>query len=420
MTKEDYYEASLAICLLFILWQSRFRVSSSALEFIFSMMSSFFEVLFPAFSFLFPRSVYFLNKIVHKEIKSIVIDRVVCVKCHTVYPTSSAQQLNEKGDVIGTKNCSRKAFLRSTECGEPLLEQVGKNWRARKIYYSVDLKKSIQNLFQLQSFRQDLVLQKSVDGKIRDVVDGRIWSSPEWSEYLENQDNLALMMNFDFFSPFESRTRYSVGFLYLTVLNLKRGSRYKREHVIFLGVIPGPKEPSLHLNGYLHYFVKDLLELDKGTQISYQGQFFEIELKVRARLFCVTADLPAVRKVLAFLSCNADSGCSKCEAKKVEHFVQGKTKKDWSSEAGQPRTHTSVKEAGDAYKSCASENAAETLSTQTGIRYCVLSKLLYFNLILLHVIDPMHNLYLGVAKTMIQHFFEDEESSYVVDSTKKN
>eukprot|EP00733_Pompholyxophrys_punicea_P000930 Pompholyxophrys_punicea_v1_NODE_375_length_2103_cov_7.343750.p1 type:complete len:228 gc:universal NODE_375_length_2103_cov_7.343750:1306-623(-) len=226
----------------------------------------------------------------------------------------------------------------------------------------------------MESFRKDLVVSKSMDGKLRDIVDGRVWSSPEWSGYLSDSQNLALMLNFDFFSPFETRTRYSVGFLYLTVLNLKRQSRYKRENVIFLGVIPGPSEPKLHINGYLQYLVEDLIELDKSIPVKYTGQVFSLDLRVRARLFCISADLPAIRKVLAFMSCNADAGCSKCEAHKTEHVVEGKIKKDWSTDV-KARSWASTLEAGQQCYNSSTETAAENLSSVTGIRFCILSKL---------------------------------------------
>lgn len=40
--------------------------------------------------------------------------------------------------------------------------------------------------------------------------------------------------------------------------------------------------------------------------------------------------------------------------------------------------------------------------TLNGCRYSVLSELPYLNLIKHHVIDPMHNLYLGMSKNMIK------------------
>ena len=54
-------------------------------------------------------------------------------------------------------------------------------------------------------------------------------------------------MNVDWFQPFE-HTVYSVGVISITFLNLPRLARFKRENIIVVGVIPGLKEPSLHMN----------------------------------------------------------------------------------------------------------------------------------------------------------------------------
>ncbi len=47
------------------------------------------------------------------------------------------------------------------------------------------------------------------------------------------------MLNMDFFQP----TTYSVGAIYLTVMN---SIRYKSENVILAGLIPGPDEPEMN------------------------------------------------------------------------------------------------------------------------------------------------------------------------------
>ncbi|CAG8849227.1 9631_t:CDS:2, partial [Gigaspora margarita] len=47
-------------------------------------------------------------------------------------------------------------------------------------------------------------------------------------------------------------TVYSVAGIYLTILNLPRNLRFKKENTIFVGLIPGPKEPSVEkINSYL-------------------------------------------------------------------------------------------------------------------------------------------------------------------------
>ncbi len=75
--------------------------------------------------------------------------------------------------------------------------------------------------------------------------------------------------------------------IYLALLNLPQEVRYKRENIILVGLIPGPKEP----------LVSELLELWDGVQMPVKEGQSEI---VRCALMCVGCDLPAGRKCAAF------------------------------------------------------------------------------------------------------------------------
>ena len=50
--------------------------------------------------------------------------------------------------------------------------------------------------------------------------------------------------------PFE-HTTYSVGVIYLVLMNLPRHEHFKTENVILAGIIPGPSEPPRNINTYL-------------------------------------------------------------------------------------------------------------------------------------------------------------------------
>ena len=59
--------------------------------------------------------------------------------------------------------------------------------------------------------------------------------------------------------------------IYLALLNLPQNIRYKRENIILVGIIPGPAEPSIHINTYLAPLVNELLDLWKGVTIKIKG-----------------------------------------------------------------------------------------------------------------------------------------------------
>ena len=70
-----------------------------------------------------------------------------------------------------------------------------------------------------------------------DVYDGRVWKNLkdlQGEPFFNERGSLGLMFNCDWFQPFDF-TVYSVGVMYLTVLNLPRSIRFKPEN-IFINV----------------------------------------------------------------------------------------------------------------------------------------------------------------------------------------
>ena len=87
---------------------------------------------------------------------------------------------------------------------------------------------------------------------LKDVYDGAVWKefqSYDGLPFLSEEGNIALMLNMDFFQPFK-HVNNSIGAIYVTILNLPRGIRNKRENALLIGLIPGPHEPKRHINTY--------------------------------------------------------------------------------------------------------------------------------------------------------------------------
>ena len=110
---------------------------------------------------------------------------------------------------------------------------------------------------------------------------------------LAAERSLAFMINVDWFQPFKF-SRYSVGVIYLVLMNLPRNEQFKVENVILVGVIPGPHEPSRAINTYLSPLVDELLVLWDGWHTG--GEI------VKGVLLCVASYLPAARKVFFSLT----------------------------------------------------------------------------------------------------------------------
>ena len=137
------------------------------------------------------------------------------------------------------------------------------------------------------------------------------WQCFNGTPFLAQPNNYAFMLNVDWFQPFKHSV-YSVGVIYMVLLNLPRKERYKEENVIIVGVIPGPHEPKLNINTYLQPLVAELnLLWHEGIQVRPHGS--RTARCFRAALLCIACDIPALRKVCGFLGCTAHRGCSKCK-----------------------------------------------------------------------------------------------------------
>lgn len=79
--------------------------------------------------------------------------------------------------------------------------------------------------------------------------------------------------------------------------------------MILVGIIPGPKEPSLHVNTFLRPLVDELLILWDGEEMSLHSG---LKQQIRAVLLCVACDIPAGKKVCGFCAFGSDYGCSRC------------------------------------------------------------------------------------------------------------
>ena len=191
--------------------------------------------------------------------------------------------------------------------------------------------------------------------------------------------------------------QYSLGVIYLTVLNLPRGVINKTS-VILVGLIPGPQEPQRDLNSYLEPLVDELQQFWSGKECDVHALGRK---RIRCALICIACDLPAGRKVCGFLSYNAHLGCSRCW-KKFSGSVgsmdfSGFDHENWRERTGSEHKHLALSTRFNITKSA--RDAAESASV---CRYSVILELPYFDAPRMLVVDPMHNLFLGTAK----HFFK--------------
>lgn len=107
-----------------------------------------------------------------------------------------------------------------------------------------------------------------------DIYDGQVWkdcSNVNGRPFLSQPNSLALSLNVEWFRPFK-HSQYSIGVIYIAVLNLPREIRYLPANIIITGIIAVPNEPSkTMMNPVLEPIVKDL-------QIAWDGFYITFPL----------------------------------------------------------------------------------------------------------------------------------------------
>ena len=234
---------------------------------------------------------------------------------------------------------------------------------------------------------------------LADIYDGKIWKqfmNFKGKPFLSEPYNLGLMLNCDWFQPYDLST-YSVGVLYLVILNLPRAIRFKPENVLIAGVIPGPKEPSLsEMNSYLRPLVKELNSLwSDGFSMLHKGR----TVCIHAALLATVCDIPATAKLGGFLGHSSKHACWKCN--KRFPYNESLKRVDFSGvDVGSLRTHDQHKSAALRARSAVTPTERTETETETGSRFTELMHIPYYACVRQAIIDPMHNILLGTPKRL--------------------
>ena len=333
---------------------------------------------------------------------------VVCKKCHRIYFFSDCVEGPRTAHI--SKTCPFQNFPMHPHermrmpCGTILLKSVelasGVTYLYPRLTYCyLGLEVSLQHLLLRRDFYKDCELWRSRqtdEGMLRDIYDGKIWS--EFQPFLSEPGNFAVMLNMDFFQPYK-HVQYSLGAIYLTILNLPRGTRNKSNNVILVGLIPGPHEPQHDINSFLEPLVNDLQQFWTGIELNVHS--LNCKKKIRCALVCIACDLPAGRKTCGFLNYNARFGCSRC----WKQFSGGVGSMDYSGfdrENWRQRTGPEHKQLACRLLSKKTKSDRNVAESQSGCRYSVLLELPYFDAPRMLIIDPMHNLFLGSAKHFLK------------------
>ncbi|CAG8578994.1 10212_t:CDS:2 [Cetraspora pellucida] len=234
----------------------------------------------------------------------------------------------------------------------------------------------------------DLPLKTSEHTKcltFEDGVLGNIYDEKIWKEFLDEEghpffveDNadirIGLALNVDWYTPY-SYVKRSCAPIYMTILNFPRHIRYRNENLILVGIIPGPKEPNTkQLQNYLQPMVNELKQL-WSSQIFKTTQY-PIRRMFRCALVQIACDIPAART----------------------------SKLDYSNYSQEDSLLTNAEHRRIALQYKIGDSTTQKkLFQQHGIRWTCLLELPYIDIPRFTTIDPMHNIFLGTSKHIVQH-----------------
>lgn len=130
---------------------------------------------------------------------------------------------------------------------------------------------------------------------IADIYDGAVWK--EHSEYLAKPRALALMINLDWFQPFDHTTD-SVSVLYTVIQNLPGHQQFKKENVL-LGILPVLECEPTHVDTFIQTVAYELKKLKEGLRM-YTSDSPRFKVTVKAMVLCAANDILAARKLCGF------------------------------------------------------------------------------------------------------------------------
>ncbi|GET53855.1 uncharacterized protein LOC114543330 [Rhizophagus irregularis DAOM 181602=DAOM 197198] len=388
-----------------ILWvfkfQQRFRLPDIALEVLIKFLYIVLTRLDKSQFKNFPASLYLAKKMLN--IFQPKMQLAVCNNCHKLYNVRNIVEYKEEGKAA-IANCLHEEFpdnpvpSRRNKCNNPLSILKKRKGEIiavpRMIYPKPSIRQQLSMLYQRPGFEDMLELSGIQRGGVNtysDIYDGKVWKT-----FPFNGDT--------FFTPETATTHLALS---LILIGFNLSPILNTVLVLFTRFLPGPKEVRLErINHYLAPIVDELLELWKGWRVPKTYQYTE-GLDIKVALIIGSSDTPATRKLFGHGS--AVMKCHRCEKRSTYSEVYKKTHyggmqeyDKWVTNPINPSLH---RQYAHEWLQCNSKSSRDTHFKEHGVRWSELLRLPYMDPIRFAVVDPMHCLFLGIAKWIIKSIF---------------
>lgn len=363
-----------------------------------------------------------------------LIKYAACKECCKLYQISDVSS-NDPNITPKFTKCIFQDFPNHSKsygrkpCETPLYKNIctknGVIKRPVLIFPTISLRNQLNILFNQKGFEESCKkwINRHSDPEIlTDIYDGRMWKSfkDEDGSLFFRTDladaHLGLMLSMDWFQPFDN-SQYSTGAIYAIICNLPRNERFKPSNIITLALIPGPNEPKLHqLNHYLVPLVDQLIELWQGVELPKTFEHPNGK-KIKCAIFCCSCDIPATRKlcghILARIACYRYIKQADYDDRNQPNFSGLSDMDTWFIE----RDVKEVRKNAIGWKNCKTQEQRQKHVSETFVRWSEIYRLPYFDPVRFLVVDPMHCLFLGIAKWIVTRLWIEEGKLTLQDLT---
>ena len=195
--------------------------------------------------------------------------------------------------------------------------------------------------------------------------------------------------------------------------------------MLILGLLPGPNEVKVdQINHYLSPIVDILLKFWDGVDLQKTTNH-QNGRTIRMAVICCSSDIPAARKLCGHISANA--ACHRCykrasgDERERPNFGGFDDMDDWFRQ----RNLEEFRQDALAWCECRTKDERNKHVSDTLVRWTELLRLPYFNPIRHCVIDPMHNLFIGIASWIVKRLWIDggkisQENLELMEKRSKN
>ncbi|EJF59017.1 hypothetical protein DICSQDRAFT_14970, partial [Dichomitus squalens LYAD-421 SS1] len=337
----------------------------------------------------------------------------VCPECHDVFPTS----VPFADPLTRCRACRHPLFrpVLEAEQGRRGRRQKAKPLLAFPFKSLVEQLATILGMPGVEDAMDAWRKRPRVLGLLADIFDGRICRKllgPDGLSFFRydlgetgpnDELRIGLTLGVDWFSYLRSKISpsHSSCPMSFSIINLPFYLRYRTAYLLLAGIMPGPKEADPdQVQRYMRVLVNELIRLWKyGAMVPTPK--YPKGRRIRVILVGVVCDKPAAHKLGGFGSHAHTYFC-------IQDWISQTFKatiEAFKANAFRTRTDAEHRSFMAQYQQCSSKGEREDFARKYATRWSELARLPYFDMCRMIVVDPMHNLFLGLVKTHFYHIW---------------